>query len=75
MPYEIKSNASYEDLIPWLQENVGDLQWSTPVTMWQGKGWSVNSIGLTLKGYDLKTRYLIRIDDSKLATICALRWS
>jgi len=75
MPYVVKTNAFYEDVISWLQENVGDLLWSRPIVEWKGRGWTMNSFGAMPAGYDGTYRYLIRIDDKELATICALRWS
>lgn len=75
MPYTVTSNAFYEDLVSWLQENVGDLLWSRPIIEWKGRGWSMNGMGTMPKGYDGTYRYLIRIDDKELATMCALTWS
>lgn len=70
MPYEVRTNAFYSDVIEWLQENVGDLLWSRPIVEWRGRGWTMNSIGSLDSGY----RYLIRMDDAELAVMCALRW-
>ena len=70
MPYEIRTNAYYEDVIEWLQENVGDLLWSRPILEWRGRGWTINRLG---SATDYK--WLIRIDDSRLAMITTLRWS
>ena len=74
MPYEITTNAYYEDIIEWLQTNVGDLQWSRPIVEWKGKGWTMNSLGGT-KFKQTGYLYVIRVDDAKLATLAALRWS
>lgn len=71
MPYEVKTNAFHTDVVGWLQENVGDLLWRRPIVEWKGRGWTMNHLG----GTDTDHRYLIRIDDKELATICALKWS
>lgn len=70
MPYEVRTNAFYSDVIEWLQENVGDLLWSRPIVEWKGRGWTMNSIG----SLESNHRYLIRIEDAELAVMCALRW-
>lgn len=74
MPYEITTNGFYTDVIEWLQVNVGNVLWSRPVVEWKGQGWTMNSLGETNR---LQTGYLyiIRIDEPKLATLAALRWS
>lgn len=74
MPYEIATDAYYEDLIEWLQENVGQLLWSRPIVEWKGQGWAVNAYGLT-KSRTGGSRFIVKIDDCKLATLAALRWS
>lgn len=74
MPYEIRTNAFYSDVIEWLQENVGDLLWHRAIVEWRGRGWTVNNIGLNL-GNGVKCEYLIRVDDPKLAVLAMLRWS
>jgi hypothetical protein len=76
MPYEITTDAHYEDLIAWLQTNVGDLQWSRPIVEWKGRGWTVNAKGATYrKGLTPAVSYIIRVDNPKLATLAALRWA
>ena len=74
MLHEITTNAYYEDLIEWLQTNVGKLLWSRPIVEWKGRGLSINHLGGTSFRQD-SYRYLVRIDDSRLATLAALRWS
>lgn len=71
MPYQVRTNAFHSDVVEWLQENVGNLLWSRPIVEWRGQGWTMNHFGSLDSGY----RYLIRIDDAELATICALKWS
>ena len=75
MPYEITTTAYYEDVISWLQENVGDLLWSRPVVEWRGRGWTMNILGMKRSVHQSYTTYTIRLDDAKLATLAALRWS
>lgn len=76
MPYEVKTNGFYSEVVEWLQENVGDLLWSRPIVEWRGRGWTMNHLGSLINdSNDGNYRYLIRIDDVKLATVCALRWS
>jgi hypothetical protein len=76
MPYEIRTSAFYEDVISWLQENIGDLQWSRPIVEWKGRGWSMNAYGVVGAKYGLNRMfYIIRVDDAKLATLTTLRWS
>lgn len=74
MPYEVRTNAFYSDVVEWLQENVGDLLWSRPIIEWRGHGWTMNHFGSLENAYTQGYRYLIRIDDAKLAVMCALRW-
>lgn len=76
MPYEVTTNAYYEDLIEWLQINVGDLQWSRPIVEWKGRGWTINAQGAVRpRGLPTAISYIIRVDDPKLATLAALRWT
>ena len=76
MPYEITTNAHCDDLISWLQQNIGDLQWSRPNVEWKGRGWTVNAQGAVRpRGIPTAISYVIRVEDSKLATLTALRWS
>lgn len=76
MPYEIHTSAHHDDVLSWLQENVGDLQWSRPIVEWQGQGWRLNAYGLIrARGKPSSVRYIIKVDDAKLATLAALRWS
>jgi hypothetical protein len=74
MPYVVKTSAFYEDVISWLQTNVGDLLWSRPIIEWKGRGWTMNALGGTMSK-ESGFLYLIRIDDKELATICALTWT
>jgi hypothetical protein len=75
MPFEITTTAHYEDVIEWLQTNIGELLWSRPVVEWKGRGWTVNSYGsLRLRSSSSVVSYIIRIDNPKLATLAALRW-
>jgi hypothetical protein len=75
MPYEIYTGAHYEHVLSWLQEHVGDLQWSRPIVEWKGQGWTLNSHGLASSRRQSSVRYIIRVDNAKLATLAALRWS
>jgi hypothetical protein len=76
MPYEVKTNGFHDEVVEWLQENVGDLLWSRPIVEWKGKGWTMNHFGsLINESNPGRYRYLIRINDAELATMCALRWS
>jgi hypothetical protein len=74
MPYEVTTNAFHEDVVSWLQENVGNLLWSRPIVEWHGRGWAMNSLGYEPTG-NRDFRYIIKVDDPKLATLTALRWS
>ena len=74
MPYEVRTSAFHLDVIEWLQDNVGDLLWSSVNSVeWKGRGWTMNSLGII--HYEFDYRYLIRIDDAELSVMCALRWS
>lgn len=76
MPYEVTTNAFHSDVVSWLQENVGQLLWSNPILEWRGQGWSMHYNGNNHGGANLTVfRYLIRIDDAKLANLTALRWA
>lgn len=76
MPYEIKTNGFHNDVVEWLQENVGNLLWSRPIVEWRGRGWTMNHVGsLTNTINDGTCRYLIRVDDERLAILTMLRWS
>ena len=68
MPYQVKTSMYYEDVLEWLQENVGELLWSRPIVEWKGRGWSMH---ITQQG----ARYIVRIDDYKLAVLAGLKLS
>jgi len=75
MPYEVRTNGHYKDVVLWLRENVGDVLWDKPIIEWKGKGWTMNHMGSLINdSNDGNHRYLIRLDDPDLAVICALRW-
>ena len=76
MPYEITTSAYCDDVVAWLQTNIGDLQWSRPNVEWKGRGWTLNAKGaVSPRGFSSRISYIIRVEDPKLATLAALRWS
>lgn len=73
MPYSIKTSQCCEDIIEWLQENVGSLQWSRPIIEWKGVNWSMHAHGVT--DDESRMNFIVRLDEERHAMLFALRWS
>jgi hypothetical protein len=77
MTYQIKVEAFHDDIIEWLQENVGPVEWSSSPHVWRGSGWKlVVSMILPKKNATVSTyEYEITVDDPELAALATLRWA
>lgn len=72
MPYEIITCEYADDVVEWLQVNIGELLWSRPNIEWRGKGWTINAYGIG-RSQD-RMYYLVKVDDAKMATLAALKF-
>lgn len=69
----IRCDRHHTELLEWLQENVGDLLWSSPILEWHGEGWHVNiETSVIERGRTGRAFYLVEIEDPRLATLFAL---
>lgn len=73
MPYSVSTTQYWEDIVEWLQENVGTLQWSRPVVEWKGVNWSMHAHGISETAN--KMSYIVRLNDERHVVLFALRWS
>lgn len=67
--YDVVARGFYDEIVAWLEENVGTKLWFRPIVEAHGKHWHLNALG-TEPG-----TFLVRLADVKIATICALKWS
>jgi hypothetical protein len=56
----------WNEVVTWLNTNVGPTMWAQPIVEWHGRGWHVRR---TATGYE------VSIDDEELAVLTVLRWS
>jgi hypothetical protein len=72
----MKVYANLQDILSWLQQNVGPLQYTSPISEWFGQGWHIqvreefNPVGNFITQY-----YNVDINDKQKAFIFALKWS
>lgn len=84
MPFQIITRGDSREIIAWLERYIGPCVSDHGPKMWQGQGWTVNSIGLAKANRNRKLgigtsarmvlKYSIRIDEHDGAMLCALRW-
>lgn len=71
----IRTERYWEEVVEWLQVNVGPLQWSKPIVEWKGQGWTMKAgREVAQRGAMGRAFYLVKIDDPHKATWFGL-WS
>lgn len=69
----VKTYRFHEEVIEWLQINVGPLQWSRPIIVWKGQGWRVRQQAEVMpRGTPTRAVYWVEIDNPQLETLFRL---
>ena len=75
MPHNIIARGNYNEIVEWLEENIGKVLWSRSIIEWKGSGWSMNLYGYNDTFPYQPASFIVRIDDERLALLCSLRWA
>lgn len=75
MPHNIIAKGNHNEIVEWLEANISKVLWSKPIVEWKGSGWSMNLYGYSGSFPYQPTKFLVRIDDERLALLCSLRWA
>lgn len=75
MPHNIIAKGNHNEIVEWLEANISKVLWSKPIVEWKGSGWSMNLYGYTGSFPYQPAKFLVRIDDERLALLCSLRWA
>jgi hypothetical protein len=72
----MKVYANLQDILSWLQHNVGPLKYTSPTSEWFGQGWHIQARDEFNPVDNFVTQYCnVNIYDTQKALIFALKWT
>ena len=72
-PHSIQCDKFYNEILQWLQENVGNIKWSHPIVSWHGEGWFMKMTPkVNRRGLSSVACYTVYFEDEKYATLFGL---
>jgi hypothetical protein len=76
MPYEVKARGGRQEIISWLENNVGKFKINNHFWSAYGDGWELLPLGTDYNNsiFAEPTLYIIRIWNKDMALLAKLRW-
>ena len=71
--HAVESYRFYNEILQWLQENVGNILWSQPIISWHGEGWHIKSTPkVSPRGISSVICYTVTFEDPEKALLFGL---